>query len=348
MDTLREVAAADISYIETKDKSYGRSWRKRGGVGAFMMLARKWDRLEQFMQQDFNYDVFIGIEKSPDGSDGTTLAEIRDLRRYLLLVEGEMVARGVVEVPKSEWSVEVPMSEWSTIAQTHVPNFNEVAKVALDNLVVNGTVTVTVNEDAKRHTWAIGEKVEFGSPTTTRTGTITHFFSDSYDNQWAEVKVGDIKFVELLNDLRKISNHTEDRRVPRYEKKSHTPEDGGHHANLYPWKLELEPTDDLLKSFYFKRAEHVWLLAGFVESYYLPGPLSAAYAMAYNENNATIWCLRLDRLPEDLQDFYPKLQPELNAHEYDKSAYKYMYELDAEAQKYKIKEKFNYWRREPK
>jgi hypothetical protein len=34
---------------------------------------------------------------NPLGTDGTVLAEVRDLRRYLLLVEAEMVARGVVE-----------------------------------------------------------------------------------------------------------------------------------------------------------------------------------------------------------------------------------------------------------
>ena len=41
---LREVeklAQEDVDKLEKAEKSYGDSWKKRGGVGAFMMLARK-------------------------------------------------------------------------------------------------------------------------------------------------------------------------------------------------------------------------------------------------------------------------------------------------------------------
>jgi hypothetical protein len=41
-------------------------------------------------------DIFVKIEADPSGEDGTVLAVMRDLRRYLLLIEAEMVARGVV------------------------------------------------------------------------------------------------------------------------------------------------------------------------------------------------------------------------------------------------------------
>ena len=37
------------------------------------------------------------LTADPSGADGTPLAEVRDLRRYLLLVEAEMMARGVVK-----------------------------------------------------------------------------------------------------------------------------------------------------------------------------------------------------------------------------------------------------------
>ena len=36
----------DVRELVEAEKSYGDSWRKRGGTGAFMMLARKWDRIE--------------------------------------------------------------------------------------------------------------------------------------------------------------------------------------------------------------------------------------------------------------------------------------------------------------
>jgi hypothetical protein len=46
---LRHIPAVqdnDSRTIHIKEAEYDASWKKRGGVGAFMMLARKWDRLE--------------------------------------------------------------------------------------------------------------------------------------------------------------------------------------------------------------------------------------------------------------------------------------------------------------
>ena len=97
---LPRLAEVDIAYITWKDRQYGSSWKKRGGRGAFMMLARKWDRLEEFMEHQFEHDIFAGVEADPSGADGSVLAEIRDLRRYLANVEAEMVARGVVTLSK--------------------------------------------------------------------------------------------------------------------------------------------------------------------------------------------------------------------------------------------------------
>lgn len=42
-------------------------------------------------------DIFKKIEEEPHGFDGSVLAEVRDLRRYLMLVEAEMMARGVIQ-----------------------------------------------------------------------------------------------------------------------------------------------------------------------------------------------------------------------------------------------------------
>lgn len=97
--SLPRVLEVDLDFILVKDRSYGASWKRRGGIGAFMMMARKWDRLEVFMEE-MGYDIFRGIEVAPEGEDGSVLAEVRDLRRYLALVEAEMVSRGVVHVKK--------------------------------------------------------------------------------------------------------------------------------------------------------------------------------------------------------------------------------------------------------
>ena len=84
---IRKLANLDVSKLEQADRSYGDSWRKRGGIGAFMMLARKWDRIENQVTKD-GYDIFESIYNDP--SDTGILDDIRDLRRYLLLVEGFM------------------------------------------------------------------------------------------------------------------------------------------------------------------------------------------------------------------------------------------------------------------
>lgn len=96
---LAAIAAEDARFLAERDTSYGSSWKKRGGVGAYMMLCRKMDRLDQIMSKQYGWDVFRGIEYGAKGEDGTVLAEVRDLRRYLLLCEAEMVERGVVEPP---------------------------------------------------------------------------------------------------------------------------------------------------------------------------------------------------------------------------------------------------------
>jgi hypothetical protein len=96
---LSDIASADVALLLEKEKTYKGSWKKRGGVGAFMMLARKWDRLENMMEAGKpKYDLFAEIDANPSGCDGTILAEIRDLRRYLLLVEAEMAARGTLDL----------------------------------------------------------------------------------------------------------------------------------------------------------------------------------------------------------------------------------------------------------
>ncbi len=93
LSKLGQVCHSDEIALIKAQKNYGESWKKRGGTGAFMMLARKWDRLENFLS-DKNYDIFSEIEKDkrPEG----IIDDIRDLRRYLLLVEAEMLARGIL------------------------------------------------------------------------------------------------------------------------------------------------------------------------------------------------------------------------------------------------------------
>lgn len=84
---LEEIALKDIVVLRAKGKGYGRSWIKRGGVGAFMMFARKWDRIEN-VSEGYGYNVINAIKMG----DADLLDDIQDLRRYLLLLEGELIA----------------------------------------------------------------------------------------------------------------------------------------------------------------------------------------------------------------------------------------------------------------
>jgi hypothetical protein len=87
LNLVERLTYEDLLGLDEAEKSYGDSWKQRGGVGAFMMLARKWDRLEKQVKEK-NYDVFKAAEQ--DIRDEGIIDDIRDLRRYLFLVEAEI------------------------------------------------------------------------------------------------------------------------------------------------------------------------------------------------------------------------------------------------------------------
>lgn len=110
LNALAVIAREDVEGLLKAEQSYGDSWKRRGGVGAFMMLARKWDRIENAMTTPVvlrpdeghpaaadmvvdRYDIFA--RTIADGRAEGLIDDIRDLRRYLLLVEGELRARGL-------------------------------------------------------------------------------------------------------------------------------------------------------------------------------------------------------------------------------------------------------------
>lgn len=88
---LHDIGMHDANELIRKDAEYGSSWKARGGIGAFMMLARKFDRLENISKLH-GYDIFAAI-KADRRKDGP-LDDIADLRRYLMLVEAEVMSWG--------------------------------------------------------------------------------------------------------------------------------------------------------------------------------------------------------------------------------------------------------------
>jgi len=95
-DHIKRVATQDAARLLEKDLQYGGSWKRRGGVGAYMMAARKIDRIEEQMKKS-NFDIFEAI-KSDNRTEGL-IDDIRDLRGYLILIESEMRAQGILNEP---------------------------------------------------------------------------------------------------------------------------------------------------------------------------------------------------------------------------------------------------------
>ena len=86
-DRWKQVVDKDIAVLKEKndaDTGYDDSWKRRGGVGAFMMAARKWDRLEVAARR-CGWDIFEAITR--DHRPENVLDDIGDLRRYLILIE---------------------------------------------------------------------------------------------------------------------------------------------------------------------------------------------------------------------------------------------------------------------
>lgn len=106
LEYLNSVVESDIETIEEKEKSYGSSWKRRGGIAAFMMLARKWDRIDlRVTQQIETRDDTPGAVRDnvfehifADRRTESVLDDIQDLRRFLMLVEAEMAARGTIRI----------------------------------------------------------------------------------------------------------------------------------------------------------------------------------------------------------------------------------------------------------
>lgn len=72
----------DCETLERKDKDYGGSWCRRGGIGAFMMAARKWDRIEtQLLHCAGSLEKCMTIDRRAEG----IADDIADLRCYLML-----------------------------------------------------------------------------------------------------------------------------------------------------------------------------------------------------------------------------------------------------------------------
>lgn len=97
LDYLQDVANEDVRKLVEAHKNYGDSCLKRGGVGLFMMFARKWDRLEKQVGSQ-GWDLFKALKT--DSREEGVIDDIRDLRRYLQICEAEWLRQQNEDQPK--------------------------------------------------------------------------------------------------------------------------------------------------------------------------------------------------------------------------------------------------------
>lgn len=96
---LKQLGKA-VDVILYKNREYGGSWKSRGGVGAFMMFARKWDRLENALTIRNEKGVSVGFRDlfelaiTDDRPEGI-IDDLEDLRNYLILAIDEINQRKV-------------------------------------------------------------------------------------------------------------------------------------------------------------------------------------------------------------------------------------------------------------
>lgn len=88
-DRLNAICTHDLHYLITRDADYGSSWLRRGGIGAYLTAVRPIDRLDaQLAAGTPPWDILANAHANP-----LVLNAIRDARRYLLLIEAELLRR---------------------------------------------------------------------------------------------------------------------------------------------------------------------------------------------------------------------------------------------------------------
>lgn len=83
-DVLDTVSKGLVATLRSKGAQYGNSWISRGGVGAFMMMTRKIDRVINQLRKPPIYDIIehCRIDPRAEGIQD----DLRDLTAYCLLI----------------------------------------------------------------------------------------------------------------------------------------------------------------------------------------------------------------------------------------------------------------------
>jgi hypothetical protein len=103
-----ELLSLDVQGLDRAEKAYGSSWKARGGVGAFMVSIRKFDRIVVQMRTHLaDFPIEEAIQR--DGRSEGLIDDIRDFRRYLILIGEEITG-----IPKHKLIETIPVvTSWS-------------------------------------------------------------------------------------------------------------------------------------------------------------------------------------------------------------------------------------------
>jgi hypothetical protein len=320
---LQTVADEDVRFVLDKDRSYGASWKKRGGVGAFMMLARKWDRLETMLSETpvtsgrgvtfTKYDIFslMALQEDPthpraQGQDGSVLAEVRDLRRYLLNVEAEMMARGVVLPPP------------------HASDEDTVGLLARASGCSRDEALHKLLQTAREQALLQTPRGPAATPGTVLTEEekedLRRVFTIDADEK-EEQGIGDVDILKgLMNKpgVLRPEQSPAQRCVPRMPPE----DDDSRHASLVPWavsmrwrfKHDMQPGGPRAAEFdkwWRVVSPGTWALEPCVSSELVPPELYGLYGAG------ALWrTIQIEDCPPDARGWFPRLRRTLNAIEH--------------------------------
>jgi len=360
MNFIDRVTAEDCSVLRTKETTYQGSWKRAGGRSAWFMMRRNMDRLVtmlapparpenfevtlskipaftdkqyEFLLRSFtSEDIFAKIEEHPNGEDGTVLACVRDLRRYLTLIEAEMVSRGAVPAPTTEYvrpttDVYQMIADEKGLTRDYVKGRIHALFYGA-NPVKNVTVTLEIRRDLPEHS----QQYTFPNcPSVT--------MSSNPGRLDITLETGTHDKGTMPFEDSPIS----ERRVPRYGN------GGSQHATLVPWQVDAEyiakireRIGDQTDLYWQQSTPRIFRLYPVVESHNIPKELSNCYDLTGHG----VWSIRLQSVPEELRDCYPRLQQEMNSFEFETSPqeYRFMYQLKNE--KWTLGTLFSDWARE--
>jgi hypothetical protein len=383
MQHLETVAHSDVSVLHFKESTYQGSWKRAGGRSAWFMARRNADRLitlmspkqfpgfvnrdninatlaalrdwvhysnqvtklpgsiEATMQiidairdMSVSEDLFGKIAEKPSGKDGTVLACVRDLRRYLLLVEAEMIAEGVVE------------------PETPPVTFYQPPTVDAYQMMANETGLS--RDEVKRRCHEACYSVDPGAANGGRAGPPT---PRKVDVKTVDVHAGPVYAGGMVHEKGKHPRLPTNEELLQMGYPPRTPEDGSHHASQVPWVIEREYYEvlvqrvgkDIIDAFYSHRAGLVWRLEPIVAGQEkCPREIAQCYTWHRSSDASYFWVLNRVMVPEDLNDQFLRLQPEMNQFEYDQSeqTYRFMYSYQDGPQKWTLRDEFQVWARE--